>query len=140
MKNKEFVDEWLKFAQMDYDTALHLHKSMIPEPLEIICFHCQQSAEKAVKALMLSFDMEIPRTHDLGLLTGQMGEHAAITQEILDACNALTSYAVNIRYPYDKELDTNYVKKALQDAEKIMLWVKAALFREENDGMEPSNA
>lgn len=58
MKNKELIDEWMKFAQMDYDAALHLHCSMVPEPFEIVCFHCQQSAEKVVKALMLSFDME----------------------------------------------------------------------------------
>ncbi len=140
MKNKELIDEWMKFAQMDYDAALHLHCSMVPEPFEIVCFHCQQSAEKVVKALMLSFDMEIPRTHDLGLLTGQLGERVSFPQEILDACNALTSYAVNIRYPYDKELDIYYVKKAVQDAEKILSWVKEALDKAESGGTESSDA
>ena len=89
---------------------------------------------------MLSFDMEIPKTHDLGLLTGQLGERVSFPQEILDACNALTSYAVNIRYPYDKELGIYYVKKAVQDAEKILSWVKEALDKAESGGTESSDA
>lgn len=36
------VAEWLRFVKMDQNTACHLFESMHPQPLEIICFHCQQ--------------------------------------------------------------------------------------------------
>lgn len=44
------VKEWLEFAKMDLDAAKHLNDTFYPKPLQIICYHCQQSAEKALKA------------------------------------------------------------------------------------------
>ena len=43
------VDEWIAYSDMDIASAKHLC-SMKPQPLEIICYLCQQSAEKALKA------------------------------------------------------------------------------------------
>ena len=51
MKNENYVKEWLEYAKRDYESALHLFDNMVPAPLEIICFHCQQSAEKKQKKL-----------------------------------------------------------------------------------------
>ena len=50
----EYLDdakEWLSFAEADLGVAEHLNKTYHPKPLEIICFHCQQAAEKAVKSI-----------------------------------------------------------------------------------------
>ena len=44
--------EWLVFAETDYGVAARLFEVYRPLPLEIICFHCQQAAEKAVKAVI----------------------------------------------------------------------------------------
>jgi hypothetical protein len=44
------VTEWLKFSDTDFLTAKYLFENMQPAPLEIICSHRQQSAEKALKA------------------------------------------------------------------------------------------
>ena len=44
------VKEWLDFAKMDLDAAKHLNDTFYPKPLHIICYHCQQSVEKALKA------------------------------------------------------------------------------------------
>ena len=45
------IDEWLRFANMDLDAAKFSFKTMHPAPLEIICFHCQQAAEKFLKSI-----------------------------------------------------------------------------------------
>ena len=45
--------EWLSFAETDLGVARHLYESYHPKPLEIICYHCQQSAEKAIKAVII---------------------------------------------------------------------------------------
>ncbi|MBO4438811.1 MAG: HEPN domain-containing protein [Spirochaetaceae bacterium] len=44
--HEDDVKEWLRFANMDLDTANHLFNTMYPKPYEIICYHCQQSEEK----------------------------------------------------------------------------------------------
>ena len=51
------VAEWLRFVKMDQNTACHLFESMHPQPLEIICFHCQQAAEKAINNLDASVEV-----------------------------------------------------------------------------------
>ena len=40
--------EWLDFAYMDLSAAEHL-LTMRPLPVEIICYHCEQAAEKFLK-------------------------------------------------------------------------------------------
>ena len=43
------VQQWFTFAQKDLAVAKHLRDTFYPEPMEIICYHCQQAAEKAIK-------------------------------------------------------------------------------------------
>ncbi len=47
---------WLSYSKMDYDCAVYLNLApMYPRPLNIICYHCQQAAEKAAKALVVYY-------------------------------------------------------------------------------------
>ena len=45
--------EWLSYAEDDLGVAKHLLETYYPKPLAIICFHCQQAAEKAVKSIIV---------------------------------------------------------------------------------------
>lgn len=49
---------------MDLNSAEHL-LTMHPIPIEIICYHCQQSAEKYLKGYLVFYGMIPPKTHDL---------------------------------------------------------------------------
>jgi HEPN domain-containing protein len=61
----EYVVEWFTFADMDLDSAEYL-QGMQPQPLEIICYHCQQSSEKYLKGYLIYIGViEPPKTHDL---------------------------------------------------------------------------
>lgn len=40
---------WVNMAKQDLAVAKHLNAKFLPKPLEIICYHCQQAAEKAVR-------------------------------------------------------------------------------------------
>jgi HEPN domain-containing protein len=62
------VTEWLKFSDTDFSTADYLYNNMQPAPLEIICYHCQQSAEKALKAFLIYSNFKPEKTHNLELL------------------------------------------------------------------------
>mgnify|MGYP002624503303 CR=1 FL=1 len=48
MKNEKLVQKWLEFADMDFSLAQFTFANMHPKPLELICYHCQQAAEKAL--------------------------------------------------------------------------------------------
>ena len=48
------VQRWLDFAENDLAVAKHLLETFHPKPLEIICYHCQQAAEKAIKAVYIT--------------------------------------------------------------------------------------
>ena len=47
--------EWYDLAVTDLGVAKHLYETYYPKPLEIICYHCQQSAEKSIKAMIMHY-------------------------------------------------------------------------------------
>ena len=49
----DIVSEWLQAAFDDYDSAKYLFDRPNKKALEIICYHCQQSAEKCLKGLLV---------------------------------------------------------------------------------------
>lgn len=76
--------EWLDFAYMDLSAAEHL-LTMRPLPVEIICYHCEQAAEKFLKATLVQFDREPPKTHDLTAVY-----KITIAKEAMDAWDMLS--------------------------------------------------
>ncbi len=52
MDNKKIAMEWFKFAEEDLSSAEFLLNKR-PVPLEIICYHCQQSSEKYLKGYII---------------------------------------------------------------------------------------
>jgi len=93
------LDEWIEKAEADYKGAMGLNRRR-KEPLpDLVCFHCQQCAEKYLKAFLIAHGFVPPRTHDLQRLLALTTAHDA-TLAALDAdCAALTPYAVDFRYP-----------------------------------------
>ena len=65
MQHKEEVKQWINLADNDLALAEHTSKTMWPVPHEIVCFHCQQFAEKYLKAFLVSKGQEPPYIHDL---------------------------------------------------------------------------
>lgn len=125
MRNESLVKSWLEFADMDADLADFTFDNMHPKPLELICYHCQQAVEKALKALFLSVsESDIPKTHDLALLADIISEKIIIDDNIYNMCSDLTPYGVKIRYPKEILVDEDMTKKALFDKKRVLDWVK----------------
>lgn len=120
---------WLEFADADLETARFLYERQHPRQLEIICYHCQQAAEKAVKALYISLDIPggIPRKHDLGFLLNQLTGRMDIPEAIFDAAEDLQPYGVIVRYPNENRVDDYNTQRALRHARAIVEWVKGAI-------------
>ncbi len=113
---------WLRLASDDLVSAKYL-LGLHPLRLGIICYHCQQSAEKMLKGFLISRDIVPPRTHDLRLLRRLCGEVAEGFDDIDEACVRLTAYGVQPRYPMEIELMESDMRQALDDADQIMNFI-----------------
>lgn len=125
--------EWLKFAQTDFDCAEYLYKAPLhPKPLNVICYHCQQAAEKAIKALIVYFGSQgdIPKVHDLSFLLNRVKnmtdpqKRIEITHDFMVMADGLSKYGVAPRYPNEMDVDEPQTAKALRDSASIMEWAK----------------
>jgi HEPN domain-containing protein len=64
---KKETRAWIRKAEGDWRAAVHESSARDPER-DVVAFHCQQSAEKYLKALLLELGQPIPKIHDLDQL------------------------------------------------------------------------
>ncbi len=93
---------WLRRAGSDLRAAA-VGLAADPPLLADAAFHCQQAAEKALKAFLTWHDTPFRRTHDLAELGRQC---IALDGSLEPACqraDRLTVYAWSFRYPGEVE-------------------------------------
>lgn len=92
--------DWL--IKADRDLAL-IH-DVLPKAADypdLICYHCQQAAEKYLKALLLYHGQAMKKTHDLEeLLDLIFPFEKSIDATVYNKALLIKNYAVHIRYPY----------------------------------------
>lgn len=127
MKNKEIILEWLKRAESNYAIAKRgrTSKKILFDDL---CFECQQTVEKALKGLLIFYDLEFYKTHDISLLLKTLKNTSVDIPKIIYNAEELTQYAKNSRYPgnYDPATSVDY-KSSLKIAEKVLQWAKSII-------------
>lgn len=89
---------WLQYAEKDHKARKILFKT---EGLELIyVFHCHQAIEKALKALLLTWKIDPPKSHDLDKLLSLLPEN--VMKEFHDKqmyLNELNIIYIDSRYP-----------------------------------------
>ena len=118
--NNDLVQEWYRFAMMDLTAAEALNQYVHPKPLEIICYHCQQSAEKMLKGFLVSNLVEPPKTHDLQHLCEMCIEIDNSFESLKEICKDLNPYGVQPRYPNEIEVFEIDVENALKNMETMV--------------------
>ncbi|KLU61001.1 HEPN domain protein [Peptococcaceae bacterium CEB3] len=118
MNNLSCAQEWRSFAEMDLSSAEYL-LGMRPMSIEIICYHCQQAAEKILKGYLALKGEKIPKIHDLDDLRMSCLKYSESFEAIADPCTNLTAYGVQARYPFNSSLDEQDMHWALKDAKDI---------------------
>ncbi len=114
--------DWLRYARSD----LELARVVRPDEVlfEGLCFHAQQAAEKALKAVLIAKGVPPPKTHNIRTLLDLLPQEVIAPQEIEDAAS-LTDYAVTSRYPGDFEsVDEEEYEETVRLAETVVLWAK----------------
>ena len=106
--------------------------------MEIICYHCQQAAEKAIKAIILAFELPggIPKKHDLTFLLNQLRGSVTIDSTLRRHADMLNSYSVMVRYPAEILIDENTTANSILYAEEIVTWAKQIVAEHSNEKSE----
>ena len=116
---------WLVRARSD----LALAQAALTLPgvlLEDACFHTQQCAEKALKALLLQRGIEFPYTHVVETLLDLLVDAGVEVPPELDEAVVLTQYAVQARYPGAwGPVTPTEAEFALRVAGWVLAWVEA---------------
>ncbi len=115
----DLVKQWLNKADEDFAVAEYLLFQQTPY-LGSIGFHCQQAAEKFLKAFLVNHQVDFPKTHDIEeLLNITSTVDEALAESLRDAIT-LNPYGVDIRYPGDfPAISLKEAKTALELAKKV---------------------
>src|SRR5262249_6727663 len=95
---KKMTREWVRKAEADYRLAVQTAAGSEPFP-DQVCFHCQQSAEKYLKALLEELGLSVPRTHVLNQLLALLLPYHPSLGSHHRGLTFLTKFAVGARYP-----------------------------------------
>ena len=95
----EVTSEWITKADNDFYSAdVLLHSGDVPFT-DTACFHCQQCAEKYLKAFLTEHLIRFERTHVLTDLLELCLPIDKDFRKISRDLSSLEGYAVAIRYP-----------------------------------------
>lgn len=122
----EVTEEWVTKADNDFYSAdLLLHAGDVPLT-DTACFHCQQCAEKCLKAFLTDHLVRFERTHILSDLLGLCLPVDKDFKKIANDLSSLEGYAVAIRY-LGAIVSVKLAEEAFKTASRIREFVRNKL-------------
>ena len=118
---KPETERWVATAREDMDVADAAWGLGYPSSC---LFHCQQAAEKLLKAAVTEQDVEPPKTHDLVELADLAS--VELTQEQRTFLTRLSDHAARSRYP-GAEYNEVEVRELFQETKRFFEWLRAKL-------------
>lgn len=121
------IEQWLKKAERDFSDARFVFAG---KRFSLTAFLCQQSVEKALKALFLFEKKEdIPKSHSLIYLAKQ----TTIPKKYHPFLRELTPAFIDTRYPdtgvdgIEDSYDMYDVQRMLEKSKEVLGWIKKQL-------------
>src|SRR5947209_6012154 len=96
---KRMTQSWVAKAEVDYAAAVDLLRRRKKPLPDAVCFHCQQCAEKYLKALLQEHSVAFAKIHDLAQLLALAAPLDPSLNAFAGSLSTLTRYAVRVRYP-----------------------------------------
>ncbi len=122
----EDTARWLRYAAEDLTTAETL-LAQVHVPPRQACWHAQQAAEKALKAVLIFSQIDFRRTHNLNVLRDLLPESWQL-KTALPNLKDLNRWAVEARYPEKmREATDKDASEAVEQARSIWTSVSTAL-------------
>ncbi|MCL2062904.1 MAG: HEPN domain-containing protein [Candidatus Cloacimonetes bacterium] len=97
--------------------------------VEGVCFHCQQCAEKVLKAYLIYNGIKYKFIHDLKMLLQECEKIDNTLSGFETHCQILTGYSTDMRYWDDSEIDVKEMFEAIDLAEEVLNFVNDKLFK-----------
>ena len=117
--------EWLNRARSNLARAQTKISGVY---LEDLCFDAQQTAEKAIKALLIKRGVAFPYIHDLAHLVTLLETAGQEIPDFVRRAEALSRYAVVTRYPGLAEPVTEaHYQEAVAIAKAVFEWAEDGL-------------
>ena len=118
---------WLKKASSDLAAAsILIHGEQ--KHLDVGSYHCQQAAQKAIKAYLTARETLFPKTHSLEQLLDLCASPADTFEQLRGHAKRLTPLAHEFRYPGDVvEPTPEEANQALALAEEVYTFCHAAV-------------
>ncbi len=117
---------WLDYAKSDLALAKNGRK-VAEVRMGALCFHAQQAAEKAIKALLIKSWVPFPKIHDIGELFQLLPTNFSPPPKVKEAAE-LSQFVEKGRYPLDfVDVEEKDYKKAVVQAETVVKWVEKVL-------------
>lgn len=92
------IQQWLLKSQRDLEAAKVLFEHGL---FDVVVYHCQQSAEKALKAYLVYQEVILQKTYNLVVLLESCLAFDINFEILRDSTEILTPYATEFRYPGD---------------------------------------
>ena len=110
---------WLRKARQDID---RVERCLAAESTDVedALFHCQQAAEKSLKAFLTYHNQTFRKTHDLASLLRQCASIDATLAPLIDGLDDLSEYAWAYRYP------TGFAEPTPAEIEEARITAQAA--------------
>lgn len=128
---KRSVKDWLFMAEIDLKSAQASLKDKI---YSSACFHAQQAVEKSLKALLLHFESEVTKTHDLLFLLSRASKYERELEKFKEAASFLNKFYIPTRYPdaFPGSLPEGLPKreealKSLEKAKEVLTFISKKL-------------
>ena len=106
--------EWIRASKIDLESIKYIIS--VEHLTSIVAFHAQQSVEKALKALILSNALRIPKIHSLNKLFKLLEKD--LTLDDFETIDMLDDLYIESRYPGEIGL-LPYGQPTLQDAKEF---------------------
>lgn len=123
---KAATRDWIAKAENDYLAAVDLARRRKLPLHDMVCFHCQQAAEKYLKASLEEAAIHFPKTHDLETLLTLLITRQPFLATLIPTTQRLKPFGVLIRYPGNDATKTQ-AQRALIDCKTIRLEVRQLL-------------
>ena len=94
---------------------------------ELVGYHCQQAAEKLLKARLVNLGVNYPKTHNLQMLVELLENQGKQLPADLAELDSLTPYATIYRYEDPPQAGDFDRKAAREFIRRLREWVEAEL-------------
>ena len=123
-------DRWLKIVDQDLKSAKGLLKLEI---FSTATYHCQQAAEKALKAYLVFKKHGSIKTHDLVKLIVRCSQFDKTFETLYDDAEYLNPFATKFRYPTEFDIpDFQDAENAIRQTQKIVNFIRKKIAEHKN--------